>query len=59
MEGEVVAALVGMLPIAFMEPKSLPRELNPFKSQPVESDLLKAHKAKLAEMRFKAASGGK
>lgn len=59
LEGEAVATLLRIMPVALLEPERLRgMELNPFKEPPVESELMKAHKAKLAEMRWKAETGG-
>ena len=59
MEGDVAAWLITKLPVAFLDPEKLGRiPLNPFREPPRESEAIKAHKARLAEMRFKAATGG-
>jgi hypothetical protein len=59
-EGECLAYLVQMIPIGIWTPKELTklRTLNPFKELPPESEAMKVHKAKLADLRFKAAAGG-
>lgn len=59
MEGDVAAWLIDKMPVAILDPKALVNvELNPFREKPAESELMRKHKAKLAEMRFKAATEG-
>ena len=54
LEGEAVATLLRVMPVAMFDPKALMGvELNPFKEAPVESEMMRRHKEGWARDKFR------
>ena len=53
--GELVAHLIQCIPAGVWRPDLLPKKLNPFADEALESKAMRAHKARLKQLRLNAA----